>query len=174
MQLVALAVAKLFVLVMIALAAGCAAEPEGDPNEVTEEDMEADAELEGVVADGKEDSALSYLAVAKLVKAAGVPCTGERIAVAVAVAKAESSFRPWITNTVGNSKGTDRGLFQINDYWHSEVSDTCAFSASCNTRAAVRISKTATNWNEWWTWKNGKHLPYMTSSRAAQSSVCEP
>lgn len=165
-------VAKLFVLVMLALAAGCAAEPEGDPNEVTDEDLEADAELEGVVADGKEDSALSYLAVAKLVKAAGVPCTGERIAIATAIAKAESSFRPWITNTVGNAKGTDRGLFQINDYWHSEVSDTCAFSASCNTRAAVRISKTATTWNEWWTWKNGKHLPYMTSSRAAQASVC--
>jgi hypothetical protein len=119
-------VTKLFLLAMLALAAGCVAEEEGDPDVVTEEDMAADAELEGVVGDGKEDSALSYLVVAELVKTAGVPCTGERIAVAVAVAKAESGFRAQITNTAGNTHGIDRGLFQINSYWHSEVSDACA------------------------------------------------
>jgi hypothetical protein len=172
MQLLTLAVAKLLLVVMLALAAGCVAEEEGDPDLVTEEDMAADAELEGVVGDGKEDSALSYLAVAELVKTAGVPCTGERIATAVAIAKAESGFRAQITNTVGNAHGIDRGLFQINSYWHPEVSETCALSASCNTRAAVRISKVATKWTEWWTWKNSKHVPFMTSSRAAQRSVC--
>jgi hypothetical protein len=163
---------KLF-LVMLAFAVGCAEVGEEDPNLVTDEDMAADAELGAVVGDGKEDSALSYLAVAQLVKNAGVPCTGDRIAVATAVARAESSFRAWITNTAGNTHGTDRGLFQINSYWHPEVSEACALSASCNTRAAVRISKTATKWSEWWSWKNGKHLPFMTSSRAAQASVCE-
>jgi hypothetical protein len=162
---------KLFVLAMFVFAVGCAVTEE-NPDEVTEEDMDADAELEGLVGDGKEDSALSYLAVAQLVENAGVPCSGERIAVAVAVAKAESGFRATITNTEGNTHGIDRGLFQINSYWHSEVSAACALSASCNTRAAVRISKTATVWTEWWTWKNGKHIPFMTSSRAAQRSVC--
>ena len=164
--------AKLFVLVILAVQVGCAAEEEQDPYAVSEEDMEADAQFGMMAGDGKEDSALSYAAVARLVKTAGVPCTGERIALATAVARAESSFRPWITNTVGNAHGTDRGLFQINDYWHPEVSDECAFSASCNTRAAVRISKTATRWSEWWTYNNGKHLPYMASSRAAQANVC--
>lgn len=165
---------KLFALVTLSLAVGCVAEVAEEPGlEVTEEDMEADAELAGAIADGKEDSALSYVAVARLVKTAGAPCDGERIAVAVAVAKAESSFRPWITNTAGNAHGIDRGLFQINSYWHPEVSATCALSASCNTRAAMRISKQATVWKEWWTWKNGKHLPFMTSARAAQTTVCE-
>jgi hypothetical protein len=164
----------LTVTLVAAFAAGCAAEAEeGDfEDEVTDEDLEADAELDGLLGDGKEDSALSYQAVAQLVKNAGVPCTGERIATAVAVAKAESGFRPQITNTVGNAHGIDRGLFQINSYWHPEVSATCALSASCNTRQAVRISKVATTWREWWTWKNGKHIPFMTSSRAAQRSVC--
>ena len=107
-----------------------------------------------------------------LVKTAGVACTGERIATAVAVAKAESSFRPQITNTVGNTHGIDRGLFQINSYWHPEVSATCALSASCNTRAAVRISRKATRWTEWWTWKNNKHKPFMAPARNAQATVC--
>ena len=165
--------AKLLVLVM--LAGGCAAEMEDDddlPLEVTEEDMEADAEFGMSVGDGKEDSALSYVAVARLVKNTGVPCTGERIAMATAIAKAESGFRPWITNTAGNAHGIDRGLWQINSYWHPEVSASCALSASCNARAAMRISKKATVWREWWTWKNNKHLPFMNSSRQAQASVC--
>src|SRR5690242_16682874 len=115
--------AKLFVLVLLAMQVGCAVE-EVDPDVVTDEDMEADAELAMTASDGKEDSALSYATVARMVKTAGVPCTGERIALATAVARAESSFRPWITNTAGNAHGIDRGLFQINSYWHPEVSAT--------------------------------------------------
>lgn len=157
----------------LVLIAGCATELEEDaPLEVTDEDMAADADFGMQIGDGKEDSELSYVAVARLVKTAGITCSGERIAVAVAIAKAESSFRPWITNTAGNTHGIDRGLWQINSYWHPEVSATCALSASCNARAAMRISKKATVWSEWWTWKNGKHLPYMTSARGAQASVC--
>jgi hypothetical protein len=136
--------------------------------------MAADHELEMLAMDAKADSALSYLAVVRMVKNAGIPCDdSDRIALSAAIAFAESSFRPWITNTEGNAKGTDRGLFQINSYWHSEVSDMCAFSASCNTRAAMRISKQATKWTEWWTFNNRKHIPYMTSARAAQATVCE-
>jgi hypothetical protein len=162
---------KMFVL---ALLAACATEGDFEddtPLEVTDDDLIADDELDQAIG-GKEDSALSYVAVARLVKTAGVACTGERIATAVAVAKAESSFRPQITNTVGNTHGIDRGLFQINSYWHPEVSATCALSASCNTRAAVRISRKATRWVEWWTWKNNKHKPFMASARSAQATVC--
>jgi hypothetical protein len=164
--------AKLLVLVLLAMQMSCAVE-EADPNVVSDEDMEADAELAMTATDGKEDSALSYATVARMVRTAGVPCSGDRIALATAIARAESSFRPSITNTAGNAHGIDRGLFQINSYWHPEVSAACALSASCNTRAAVRISKTATKWSEWWTYNNGKHLPYMTSARAAQRNVCD-
>lgn len=162
----------LFVLALTACATDEDDLDDDTPLEVTDDDMLADEEFGDSVGDGKEDSALSYVAVARLVKTAGVPCTGERIATAVAVARAESSFRPQITNTVGNAHGIDRGLFQINSYWHPEVSASCALSASCNTRAAVRISKKATRWTEWWTWKNNKHKPFMSQARNAQASVC--
>lgn len=139
---------------------------------VTEQDQAEDQAFETIVQDDKADGALSYAAVARLVLNAGVSCSGDRIATAVAVARAESSFRPWITNTVGNAHGIDRGLWQINSYWHPEVSAACALSASCNARAAARISKGATRWTEWWTYKNGKHWPYMSQARAAAHSVC--
>jgi hypothetical protein len=142
-------------------------------DEVTDEDLEADQELLSSLASTKTDSALAYVMVAKIAKNAGLPCSGERIAIATAVAKAESDFRPDATNTVGNAHGTDRGLWQINSYWHPDVSATCAFSASCNARAMVRISDTGTDWSPWRTYKNGTHLPFMTQARGAQASVCQ-
>ena len=57
---------------------------------------------------------------------------------AVAVAWAESRGD---TKAKGyNSNSVDRGLWQINNYWHRDVSDSCAFDAACNAKAAVRIS----------------------------------
>jgi len=42
------------------------------------------------------------------------------------------------TNTDGSR---DRGLFQINDYYHPFVSDACAFDYKCNTDYAWRMFK---------------------------------
>lgn len=167
------AAAVLFVMTAV----GCVAEddvPEwtDEDNVVSADEQSADQELEQMLADGKADGALTYLAVAKLIHAGGVSCYGSRIATAVAVAKAESGFRPTITNTAGNAHGIDRGLWQINSYWHPEVSKDCALSASCNARAAARISTWGRYWSQWWTYKNGKHLPYMSQARAAQDTVC--
>ena len=164
-----------FSLIFAALSAGCATDDEpsldGDLT-VTAEDQIEDDVFNQMSADSKQDAALSYQAVARLARNAGIACTGERIAVAVAVARAESSFRPSITNTAGNAHGIDRGLWQINSYWHPEVSASCALSPSCNARAAYRISSKGTNWNQWWTWKNNKHLPFMSQARIAQTAVC--
>jgi hypothetical protein len=140
--------------------------------EVTEEDQAEDDAFTALANDGKADAALTYTAVAKLAKAAGVACTGERIAIAVAVAKAESGFRPDATNTAGNAHGIDRGLWQVNSYWHPEVSKTCALSPSCNARAMYNISKKGTYWKPWWTYVNGKHVPFMSQARGAQNAVC--
>jgi hypothetical protein len=54
----------------------------------------------------------------------------------VRLAKCESSLRPDATNNKNNnpSWSIDRGLFQINDYWHSNVSDECAFDIECSTK----------------------------------------
>lgn len=59
-------------------------------------------------------------------------------------------------------KTHDRGLFQINSFWHSEVSDECAYDMKCNIRQAYRISKRGNNWNEWYGYKNGVYLKYLT------------
>ena len=140
--------------------------------EVTAADQQADQAYTQALADSKADGELTYLAVAKLAHTAGVACTNDRIAVAVAVAKAESQFDPNASNVVGNSHGVDRGLWQINSYFHPEISSACAFSPSCNARAMASISDRGTKWTEWWTYNNGIHLKYMTSSRAAQHTVC--
>jgi hypothetical protein len=163
------------VFALCAILGGCVAEDieDEEPNyEVSDEDRAADAEVDAATLDGKEDSMLSYLAVANVAHAAGVSCVGDRLAIAVAVARAESSFRTGATNTVGNAHGIDRGLWQINSYWHPEVSVACAFSASCNARAMARISNYGRSWSQWWTYNNGKHLQYMSSSRAAAAAVC--
>lgn len=34
----------------------------------------------------------------------------------------------------GHMDDRDRGIFQINSYWHSEVSDECAFDVECSTK----------------------------------------
>jgi hypothetical protein len=142
------------------------------PLDVDDGDIAADNALQQLISDGKADGALGYQAVAKLVVDAGVPCIGDRVALATAIAYAESNFRPTITNVVGNAHGTDRGLWQINSYWHPEVSATCALNAACNARAMAKISKKSTKWSEWWTYNNHKQTPYMGLARVAQTAVC--
>lgn len=168
-------IAALSALALVASASGCATDEDeffDEELDVTEEDMIEDEVFEQMSEDGKADAALSYQAVARLAKNAGLSCTGERIAIATAVAKAESGFRPNATNTVGNAHGIDRGLWQINSYWHPNVTAACAFSPSCNARAMARISSKGTKWRPWWTYVHGKHQPFMSQARTAQRAVC--
>src|SRR3990167_60463 len=59
----------------------------------------------------------------------------------------ESHWKP--DNSNPNKDGTlDRGLWMINDYWHPEVSDECAYDWFCSTREAIRIQKSR-GWGEW-------------------------
>jgi len=46
-----------------------------------------------------------------------------------------TNLDPSVKNTKGNnpSWSVDRDIFQINDYWHSEVSDECAYDLRCST-----------------------------------------
>ncbi|MCK4415505.1 MAG: transglycosylase SLT domain-containing protein [Candidatus Eisenbacteria sp.] len=66
---------------------------------------------------------------------------------AVRVAKCESGLDPGAINI--NPRGSrDRGLFQINDRWHPEVSDECAFDVERSTRFFCQAFK---NGNlSWW------------------------
>jgi len=96
----------------------------------------------------------------------------EALVTATAVGMAESSCNPSATNTNGPTSGcpngsTDRGLWQINDCYHSEVSDSCAFNAQCNANAAYRISSGGTNWTQWTTYNSGSYRNYLAVARAA-------
>src|ERR1700752_598954 len=101
---------------------------------------------------------LSVLQVAQLAYQAGIPAP--QLPTCIAIAYAESGLR---TDAVGINPGPrpgtvasrDRGLWQINDYYHRDVSDACAFDPPCNGAAMVRISSGGTNWHPWATFNNG-------------------
>jgi hypothetical protein len=51
----------------------------------------------------------------------------------VRLAFCESRINEFAINSEGNSQGVDRGILQINSYYHKEVSDACAFNIECAT-----------------------------------------
>ncbi|GAB1510924.1 FG-GAP-like repeat-containing protein [Actinophytocola sp. KF-1] len=100
---------------------------------------------------------------------------GENLVTAVAVAMAESGCDPKATGyNDGPPASVDRGLWQINDYWHDEVTDACAYDAACNARAAYRISDGGDDWTPWATYNNDTYLRYMSQARAATGISAPP
>jgi hypothetical protein len=81
--------------------------------------------------------------------------------VAAAIAMAESSGDPKAVGLNRRPRSRDRGLFQINDRWHPEVSDRCAFDARCNAEAAHDISRGGRDWGQWSTWHNGAYKEFL-------------
>lgn len=91
-----------------------------------------------------------------------------QIIVALSVAMAESSCDPNAVNI--NSGGSeDRGLWQMNNVYHSEVSDACAFQIQCNADAAWNISGHGTDWSPWSSFTSGAWETYLGDARAAVS-----
>jgi hypothetical protein len=77
----------------------------------------------------------------------------------------ESSLDPNCRSRNKDKRKTlDRGLWQINDYWHSEIPDKCCYDPECSTRFFCKQVKAgkATEWygaeNIFWVWKNGKKV----------------
>ena len=68
----------------------------------------------------------------------------------LAISNAESGLNPDIRGRVDNN---DRGLFQINSYWNSNVSDECAFDPWCSTRWVIN----EINAGNLWKWNASKH-----------------
>jgi hypothetical protein len=110
---------------------------------------------------------LVYLAVS-------VGVVGENAAIAGAIGMAESGGDPQnIGYNPGPPASRDRGLWQINDYYHPDVSDQCAFDPTCNAHAMYTISSGGTNWTPWATYNNGLHLPFMAAAEAALSAMTD-
>lgn len=56
----------------------------------------------------------------------------------VRLAKCESRLDPFALNSNGQY-GIDRGLFQINNKYHPEVINACAFSIECSTKWTIEM-----------------------------------
>jgi hypothetical protein len=92
-------------------------------------------------------------------------CPEYAVTTAVAVALAESGGDSRATNAAGNTPpSTDRGLWQINSYWHPEVSDDCAFDPWCATSHAAEISRYWTDFSPWSAYNNGSYRTYLEAT----------
>lgn len=115
------------------------------------------------------------------VRAAGF--SGMTAYVMGAVSLAENTSRKLLeVNTAGNTPvgSRDRGPFMINDYWHPDVTDQCAFDLNCAAKAAYKISGGGTTFSAWTTYRSGAYLSHLSevqgvastpSSSAADSST---
>lgn len=98
-----------------------------------------------------------------------------RTDIAAAVAEAESSGQPMRFGVnAGPPRSIDRGLWQINDYYHAEVSDDCAYRALCNARNAYRISNGWRDFKPWSTFNSGLYLNHMPPVSALAVPIQEP
>lgn len=102
--------------------------------------------------------------------------TGTSAAQMVAIIMAESGGRTKAQHRVGSEGGRaagsiDRGLTQINSYWHPEVSDTCAYDPYCNVSAAWRISNHGRNYRPWSTFNSGAYHDFFNAAAEAVANV---
>lgn len=119
-------------------------------------------------------SRLSAEQIARLV----VRHTSDRAlaAQAVAVALAESGGLTTARNENRDRNGrvtsTDRGLWQINDRWHPEVSDAAADNPTTATAHAARIAGGGfRNMTPWSAYKNGSYKRHLQAAEAAVAGV---
>jgi murein DD-endopeptidase MepM/ murein hydrolase activator NlpD len=86
--------------------------------------------------------------------------TGDGLLTIVAIAHAESSLVPDARNR--NTDGSiDRGILQINDRWHAEVSDAQADNPATAFKAGYQISFRGTNFTPWSTYTSGAYKKYL-------------
>jgi hypothetical protein len=101
--------------------------------------------------------------------ARGAGFSGAALTIIVAIAQAESSLDPnaQFTNTDGS---LDRGILQINNRWHPEVSDACAYNVACAFQQGFKISNQGSNFSPWATFKSGAYTQYTGSAGKAVST----
>jgi hypothetical protein len=130
---------------------------------------------QGLPAVGPWPDTLDAVHVAQVAAAAGF--TGPDLTIAVAVASAESSHRPHLTNqNTDKHRSVDYGLWQINGYYHPEQMATGDWANPWdNARMAHSIWEESQSWGggwgSWVTWKKGLHTKYMAEATAAVAQL---
>lgn len=123
------------------------------------------------------DIIMTQLAIQDIVKIAQkAGFTDESLVVAVSIALAESGGNTTARNVNGPTSGcpngsTDKGLWQINDCYHNEVSELCADTPSCAAQQAYKISNNGTNFHPWSTFLNGAYQQHVDAVRQAINSM---
>jgi hypothetical protein len=114
---------------------------------------------------------LTDLQLAQLGQNAGF--SRDRLPTAIAVAIAESGG--WTgAKLVNTDCSVDRGLWQINNLWHSEVSDAQAYDGQGNANAAYTISAHGASWGAWSTYNNGAYKNFLDRARQAVAQLGGP
>jgi hypothetical protein len=89
---------------------------------------------------------------------------------AFAVSAAEDSTRDLQAKYVNSQldpsspayNSVDRGPWQLNSYYHAEVSDACAYDLTCSTQQARRIYlANKSSFGAWSAWQNGRYKSYV-------------
>lgn len=93
--------------------------------------------------------------------AVGFSTTSAVIAVAIMIG--ESGLVSNASNTTGNiPPSTDRGIAQINSYYHPEVTDACAYNTACAIRAMFAISSGGTDFTPWVIYTGGHYRQHLS------------
>ena len=105
-------------------------------------------------------NAPSYVVTNAILAAKTAGFTNQAINTIVAIAMSESCLNNNASHT--NTDGSvDRGVLQINNKAHPDVSDTCAFNESCAFQAAYQISKQGTDFSAWTTYADNSFQQNM-------------
>lgn len=110
---------------------------------------------------------IAFVDLAKLLDQAGFT-GGVPSANGIAIVCAESGRDPnarFVNNDQWQS--VDRGLWQINNHWHPEVTDEEAYDPVQATAAALRISNGGIDYTPWSTWGNGAYKTHLEAARVA-------
>jgi hypothetical protein len=103
---------------------------------------------------------LSPMQLMDYARQAGFSGSGQ--AIIVAIAQAESGGNTQALNC-NNPGGTcDRGVLQINNFFHPDVSDSCAYDPACAFQRAYQISNSGTVFSQWTTYTNGAYQKFLS------------
>lgn len=121
-------------------------------------------------------SSLGYDGIASVLYDAGF--RGEGLINGIATVSAESGGDPGRighnvdakVNPTGQNT-IDRGLWQLNSYWHREVPDSVAYDAAGSSREAYRISGGGRTFAQWYGFTKGGYRDHLDAARKAAAAV---